>query len=279
MRNAVKMLDISKNYPRAGAIRRKQILTSTRHLNLAADFHVAGQEQVVLERISFDVGEGEIFGILGQHGSGKSTLIQILAALIQPDEGEIRIFGIDSLRQPAQVQRWINRISVEASLFKQLSPLENMLRGVPLIGPGRSERGAQAEFLLTRLGLDQKMIRRPIEVLGQAVQQKVSVARALLSRPRLLLLDEPARGLDPESRGRIAELVRGLRDVHGSTVVYTSREPLELQGLCDRVVRLQGGKIHNFSPADPVSQHLKDSLEMEFQEGCQLTAKMEASIA
>jgi ABC-type multidrug transport system ATPase subunit len=133
--------------------------------------------------------------------------------------------------------------------------------------------------------LDQKKIISPIEVLGKEVQQKVSVARALLARPRLLLLDEPARGLDPESRGNIAELVCGLRNELGTSVVYTSRDPLELQGICDRIVKLQGGKISEFSLADPVSQQAEvdlqtdESLWLEYQDCFQLTEKIEASIA
>jgi ABC-2 type transport system ATP-binding protein len=206
---------------------------------------------VVLERVSFQVEAGEIFGVLGAPGSGKSSLIRILATLIRPDEGEARIFGYDIVRQPLQVQRWINRVSVEASFFKQLSPIENLISGRRGDGTRGDGSRLQAEELLARLGIDAQTAGRPMESLNRNMQQKVSIARALFSRPRLLLLDEPMRGLDGQSRCAVHQLIGELRSAQGTTVLLTSQDFIEghnemhneIHSLCDRVVTLEGGRV------------------------------------
>ena len=112
------------------------------------------QALVAIDHVSFSIRQGEIFGLVGPSGSGKTTLIRLIATLLQPDSGDIRVFGYDMIRQPAKVQRLINRVSVEASFFKQLSPLENLLNGMQPYGLGETETLWQALEILTRLGLE-----------------------------------------------------------------------------------------------------------------------------
>ena len=136
-----------------------------------------------LKGITLQVRYGEIFGLLGPNGSGKSTLIRLLATLLVPDGGAISVFGHDVQQEPMAVQRLINRVSVEASFFKKLSPMENLLYGARLYGLNGSEARAQATAILTRLGLQAKSFDRPMEEMSRGMQQKVAIARALLSRP------------------------------------------------------------------------------------------------
>lgn len=201
------------------------------------------QRLVAVDHVTFSIREGEIFGLVGPGGSGKTTLIRLIATLLQPDAGEIRVFGYDVARQPAQVQRLINPVSVEASFFKQLSPLENLLHGMQPYGPGETEALWQLTETLTRLGLDRDELHAPMEYLPSSVLQKVVVARALLSRPRLLLLDEPTRGLDPRARFEIWQIVRQLRHLHGTTVLLATQDRQEVEGLCDRIAALECGRI------------------------------------
>jgi ABC-2 type transport system ATP-binding protein len=209
---------------------------------------------VAVDRVSFNVQQSEIFGVLGPNGSGKSTLIRLIATLLLPDEGELKVFGYDVVRQPRQVQTLINRVSVEASFFKKLSPMENLLYGARLYGlDGRETRKLVVE-ILTRLGLEKRAIYNPMEEMSRGMQQKVAIARALLTRPRLLLLDEPTTGLDPRSKREVQDVVRELRDEHGTTILLTTHDMLEADALCDRVAIIDGGKIVALDTPDGLKQ-------------------------
>jgi ABC-2 type transport system ATP-binding protein len=198
---------------------------------------------IAVNRVSFDVRRGEIFGVLGPNGSGKSTLIRLLATLLVPDGGAISIFGHDVQKEPMAVQRLINRVSVEASFFKKLSPMENLLYGARLYGLNGSEARAQAATILKRLGLQPKSFERPMEEMSRGMQQKVAIARALLSRPIVLLLDEPTTGLDPRSKREVQAFVRELRDTHDTTIVLTTHDMIEADELCDRIAIIHNGNI------------------------------------
>ncbi|RMF34179.1 MAG: ABC transporter ATP-binding protein [Chloroflexi bacterium] len=213
-----------------------------------------GQPRVIaVDHVSFTVQEGEIFGVLGPNGSGKSTLVRLIATLLLPDGGEIRVFGYDVVRQAMQVQRLINRVSVEASFFKKLSPMENLVYGARLYGMGGREIRRQVVEILTRLGLEEQVIYRPMEEMSRGMQQKVAIARALLSRPRLLLLDEPTTGLDPRSKREVQAVVRELREVHGTTILLTTHDMAEAEVLCDRIAIMDRGRIVALDTPD----HLK----------------------
>jgi len=198
---------------------------------------------VAVDHVSFTVHQGEIFGVLGPNGGGKSTLIRLISTLLLPDEGEVRVFGYDVVRQPMQVQRLVNRVSVEASFFKKLSPMENLLYGARLYGLTSRETRAQVIAILTRLGLDQRSIFHPMEEMSRGMQQKVAIARALLSRPRLLLLDEPTTGLDPRSKREVQAVVEEMRERNGTTILLTTHDMVEAEKLCDRVAIMDGGRI------------------------------------
>jgi ABC-2 type transport system ATP-binding protein len=198
---------------------------------------------IAVNNISFAVQRGEIFGVLGPNGSGKSTLIRLIATLLVPDDGRITVFGHDVAREPMAVRRLINRVSVEASFFKKLSPMENLMYGARLYGVEAKEARTQVRVILTRLGLEEKAIYRPMEEMSRGMQQKVAIARAFLSRPILLLLDEPTTGLDPRSKHDVQAFVRELRDQHDATILLTTHDMIEADTLCDRIAIIDGGDI------------------------------------
>jgi ABC-2 type transport system ATP-binding protein len=198
---------------------------------------------VAVDKVSFEVHDGEIFGVLGPNGSGKSTLIRLMATLLLPDSGEITVFGHDVVRESIEVQRLINRVSVEASFFKKLSPMENLLYGARLYGLEGGETRRRVVEILTRLGLEKRSIYQPMEEMSRGMQQKVAIARALLSRPRLLLLDEPTTGLDPRSKREVQAVVRELNKDDGTTILLTTHDMLEADTLCDRIAIIDNGAI------------------------------------
>ena len=144
-----------------------------------------------LENINLTIKKKEIVGILGANGSGKSTLIRILSTLLIPDEGQVKIFGYDVIKDERMVQRLINRVSVEASFFKKLSPMENLMYAARLYNMPGGEARRQILSILARLGIKPDRIGAPLENMSRGMQQKVAIARAFLTAPIVLLLDEP----------------------------------------------------------------------------------------
>jgi ABC-2 type transport system ATP-binding protein len=235
MVQAIVIHDVYKKFGKPEGPFWKQILSSNSN----------GHKPVVVavNSVSFDVEEGEIFGVLGPNGSGKSTLIRLIATLLLPDSGDIQVFGHDVVKQPMEVQRLINRVSVEASFFKKLSPMENLLYGARLYGMNGKETRQRVEEILARLGLEKRSIYKPMEEMSRGMQQKVAIARALLSKPRLLLMDEPTTGLDPRSKREVQAVIRELNKDSGTTILLTTHDMLEADNLCDRIAIIDSGLI------------------------------------
>ena len=198
---------------------------------------------LAVDNVSVTVYRGEIFGVLGPNGSGKSTFIRLLSTLLVPDTGTVMIFGHDVQREERTVQRLINRVSVEAAFFKKLSPIENLMYGARLYGLSGGEARRKINEILKRLDLRADSIDKPMEEMSRGMQQKVAIARALLTAPVLLLLDEPTTGLDPRSKREVQTLVRELRDTHDATIVLTTHDMEEADALCDRIAIVNDGKI------------------------------------
>ena len=198
---------------------------------------------VAVDNVSLNVKRGEIFGILGANGSGKSTLVRVVSTLLLPDSGSVAVFGFDVVRHELKVKQLINRVSVDAAFFKKLSPMENLLYAGRLYGLGAAQTRRNGLQILERLGIGRKVAFEPMEEMSRGMQQKVAIARALLTSPVLLLLDEPTTGLDPRSKKDVQRLVLDLRQEHDATVVLTTHDMDEADRLCDRVAVLDRGQI------------------------------------
>jgi ABC-2 type transport system ATP-binding protein len=196
-----------------------------------------------VQDVSLTIKRREIVGVLGSNGSGKSTLIRAISTLLVPDSGSVHVFGHDVTREERTVQRLINRVSVEAAFFRKLSPMENLLYSARLYGVPAAEARVQIRAILTRLGIKQDRINQPLESMSRGMQQKVAVARAFLTSPILLLLDEPTTGLDPRSKQDVQTFVRELRDTHDATILLTTHDMDEAEALCDRIAIIDGGRI------------------------------------
>lgn len=193
--------------------------------------------------VSLRLERGDIHGILGANGSGKSTLIRLISGLLTLDEGRVEVFGHDIEREEMAVKRLINRVSVDAAFFKKLSPMENLLFAARLYGQDAGNARRQAIAILGRLGIAAKRVDRPVEQMSRGMQQKVAIARALLTSPALLLLDEPTTGLDPRSKLDVQAFIEELRETHDATIVLTTHDLAEADRLCKRITILDGGRV------------------------------------
>ncbi|ABF46101.1 ABC transporter, ATPase component [Deinococcus geothermalis DSM 11300] len=200
-------------------------------------------ESRAVDGVTFQVRRGEIYGVLGPNGSGKSTLIRAMSTLLIPDAGRVTIFGLDVVRDEAQVRRLLNRVSVDAAFYKKLSPRENLLYSAQLYGLAPQVAEERALSTLRRLGLKEKAFYEPLEEMSRGMQQKVAIARAFLTSPVIVLLDEPTTGLDPKSRRDVQEFVLELRDLHDATIILTTHDMPEAERLCDRIAFISGGRF------------------------------------
>jgi ABC-2 type transport system ATP-binding protein len=198
---------------------------------------------LAIDDVSLRLERGTIHGILGANGSGKSTLIRLVSGLLTLDEGRVEVFGHDIERDELAVKRLINRVSVDAAFFKKLSPIENLLFAARLYGLDAREAKRNATAILGRLGIAESRLGRPVEQMSRGMQQKVAIARALLTSPTLLLLDEPTTGLDPRSKLDVQAFVEEVNAMHDATIVLTTHDLAEAERLCDRITILDGGRV------------------------------------
>jgi ABC-2 type transport system ATP-binding protein len=218
-----------------------------------------------LDGVSFEVERGECVAVLGPNGSGKSTLIRLLSTLLLPDGGGARVFGRDAFRETRAVRRLVNRVSVEASFFKKMSAVENLSYAARFYGLRPNETRDRIPEILTRVGFPADRRDEPMENLSRGMQQKVALARALLTAPILLLLDEPTTGLDPRSKQEVQEFIREVRAEHDATVLLCTHDLAEAESLADRVGILDDGELLCLEPANELkARYNASTLEEAF---------------
>jgi ABC-2 type transport system ATP-binding protein len=198
---------------------------------------------VALHDVSFTIARGECVAVLGQNGSGKSTLVRVLSTLLLHDGGTARVFGHDVVREADAVRRLVNRVSVEASFFKRMSATENLSYAARFYGLAPSQTRRQIPEILDAVGFPTARANAPMEDLSRGMQQKVALARALLTSPTLLLLDEPTTGLDPRSKREVQAFIRSVRAAHDTTTLLCTHDMAEAEALADRVGILDRGRL------------------------------------
>jgi ABC-2 type transport system ATP-binding protein len=207
-----------------------------------------------LDGVSFEVRRGETVAILGQNGSGKSTLIRLLSTLLLDNGGSARIFGHNVATETRAVRRLINRVSVEASFFKKMSATENLSYAARFYGMAPGSTRKQIPEILEQVGFPRDRIGEPMEDLSRGMQQKVALARALLTAPIVLLLDEPTTGLDPRSKVEVQQFIREIRQTHDATVLLCTHDLVEAEELAERVGILDRGRLIELAPADELKR-------------------------
>jgi ABC-2 type transport system ATP-binding protein len=212
------------------------------------------RRRIALDGVSFTIERGETVAILGQNGSGKSTLVRLLSTLLLPDGGTARIFGNDVVRDARAVRRLVNRVSVEASFFKKMSSSENLSYAARYYGMSAGETRDEIPAILGRVGFPPDRRNESMENLSRGMQQKVALARALLTSPVVLLLDEPTTGLDPRSKLEVQDFIREIRTNHDSTILLCTHDLSEAETLAERVGILDRGRLLMLEPAAELKQ-------------------------
>ena len=207
-----------------------------------------------IDDVSFSVAQGETYGLLGPNGSGKSSLIRILSTLLIADSGYVRLLDFTLPEQADEVRRIIGRVSVDAAFYKKLSARENLLYTALLYGQNAREAERRVMEILEQLGMENTKFSTPLEEMSRGMQQKISIARALMINPPLLLLDEPTTGLDPKSRRDVQSFLENLQLQQGTTILLTTHDMAEAERLCVRIGFLAQGKLVAEGTAEQLKQ-------------------------
>ena len=198
-------------------------------------------DRVALADVSFEVKRGEIFGLLGPNGGGKSTLFRILSTMMVPTEGQAMLAGSDVVKDPAAVRRRVGVVFQTQSLDKALTVEENLRAQGHLHGMRGTDLRARMEKAMEQLGLADRR-KDLVETLSGGLRRRVEIAKALLHKPQVLLMDEASTGLDPAARRELSRHVEDLRSNEGVTILLTSHI-LEEADRCDRLALLHQGRI------------------------------------
>ena len=212
--------------------------------------------------LNFEIGEGEIFGLLGPNGAGKTTTIAMLATQRQPSSGDATLFGHSARKEPCRVRQMIGLAPQEISLYPALSAAENLQFFGRIYGVGERELRTRIDELLALVGLEPHRDNQ-VSIFSGGMKRRLNLAVSLVHRPRLILLDEPTAGVDPQSREQILKIIGELRD-DGNAILYTTHYMEEAERLCDRLGILSEGKLVAVGTLDALlsSQEFAEIIEV-----------------
>jgi ABC-2 type transport system ATP-binding protein len=233
-------------------------------------------QQAALSGATFHVETGELFGLLGPNGAGKTTLMSVIAGLITPDSGEVRLDGRPLRPNDAELKRAVGVVPQELAVYDNLTARENIIFFGELFGMGGHELKEHAAVLLSKVGLDGRADSF-VGTFSGGMKRRLNLAVSLVHRPRLLLLDEPTVGVDPQSRNLIFEEVRRLNR-EGMTVVYTSHYMEEVEALCSRVGIIDRGRVVACDALEHLLQKLRGLIRIEVRGGAAQLERLLAAL-
>ncbi|HIH88513.1 TPA: ABC transporter ATP-binding protein [Candidatus Bathyarchaeota archaeon] len=197
---------------------------------------------LAVDHVNYTIEEGEIFGLLGHNGAGKTTTILMLLGLIPPTEGTAIVNGVDVIKEPLQSRRHVGLLPENAGFYENLTARQNLLFYAELADVPDKEASERVEKLIDQVGLDDK---RGVKVsaYSRGMRQRLGIAQSLVRDPKVLILDEPTQGIDPEGTQDIRKLIRTLSKDRGMTIIFTTHVLYEVNKLCDRVAIMKNGAI------------------------------------
>ncbi len=211
-------------------------------------------DELAVADVSFNVQAGEIFGLLGPNGAGKTTLLKMMTTLLRQDSGTIRLNGYDTLTQARAVRQQFGLTGQTATIDQDLSARENLIIFGRLNGLTRNAAKARADELLRDFSLEHSA-QRPLSIFSGGMRRRLDLAVSLISRPKILFLDEPTTGLDPRTRSEMWTAIRQLVR-QGSTVVLTTQYLEEADQLADRIALLDHGRLKALGPVADLKQQV-----------------------
>ena len=209
-----------------------------------------------VDDISFDIREGEIFGFLGPNGAGKTSTINMIIGLSRPTAGTIMIDGIDAIKDIKKAQSIMGIVEDESNLYDDMDGFDNLCFCASLYGMQKAEREIRARELLEQFNL-KNAGKRPFKAYSKGMRRKLTIAAAIIHKPRILFLDEPTVGIDVESSRQISKLILDMKK-QGTTIFLTTHNIEYAQKICDRIAFIVGGKIIKTGTVDELMRNAEN---------------------
>lgn len=195
-----------------------------------------------VDEVDLFIDEGESIGLLGPNGAGKSTTISMISSLLKPNSGDVKLNGKSTIKNPAEMRKILGVVPQEIALYEELTAYENLKFFGEIYNVKRNVLEQRIQDVLDMVGLKKRQ-KDLVKTFSGGMKRRVNIAAALLHHPKVLILDEPTVGIDPQSRNHILETVRKLNEENGMTVLYTSHYMEEVEQLCRRVYIMDHGKV------------------------------------
>ncbi len=225
-----------------------------------------------LRGVTFEVREGEIFGLIGPNGAGKTTTLRIISTLLKPTSGSVKVYGVDVVKEPEKVRKMIAYLPEESDVYLRLTGLENLKFYAMIYFSDREKidevvrRGVE----ISRLG---DAINRLTKTYSKGMRRRLALARTLMVEPKLAILDEPTSGLDVYSAIRVRDVIKKFVKETGNSVILSSHNMLEVEYLCDRVAFINNGVIVNIGEPDELKRiYNAKNLEEAFVKAVEVSA-------
>lgn len=220
------------------------------------------QHKSAVNDLSFTVCQGEIVGLLGPNGAGKSTTINILSTILKPDSGNISIGGYDLAKDKSKIKKFIGIVPQDLAIYEEISTEKNVAFFASLYGLHGSELKFQTDKALQQVGLYDHRTEKPKTFSG-GMKRRLNIACAIAHAPKLIIMDEPTVGIDPQSRNHILEAILTLRD-QGSTILYSTHYMEEVEAIADRILILDEGKFIASGTKEELCQRFENQVTYSF---------------
>ncbi len=218
----------------------------------------------VVDHVNYAVEDGEIFGLLGHNGAGKTTTILMLLGLIAPTEGTAVVNGVDVIDQPLQSRRNVGLLPENAGFYENLTARQNLQFYAELADVPEKTASERIEKLIDQVGLGSKRAVK-VAAYSRGMRQRLGIAQSLVRDPKILILDEPTQGIDPEGTRDLRELIRNLSKRDGKTVIFTTHVLYEVNKLCDRVAIMKQGMIAGIGTIDELRRQVNADEGEDFE--------------
>lgn len=219
-------------------------------------------DKLVVDNVNFSIEKGDTFGLLGPNGAGKSTIISTICGLVKPDQGDILIDGISLTKDPQAAKKNIGFVPQDIALYENLNAIDNLKFWGTLYGLSGSLLKSRIDEALEVTELKARA-KEKLKTYSGGMKRRINIAAAFMHHPKLLIMDEPTVGIDPQSRNHILEFTKNLNKEYGTSVIYTSHYMEEVEVLCNRLIILDEGKVIASGSKEEITRMISSSETIE----------------